>query len=130
MILKKTNNSNYNIKEKTNKEKINTLRLSDSATETIYLIAKEENKTRSDVIRMLLDKSIREYKLKKALDLYEKGEIDFSTGAKVADISVHDFMEELRISGVGLQIPLEMTEYGFNSMVKLFGGKPIKLKKK
>jgi len=125
MVLKKTNNLNYNAKNK-----VNTLRLNDSATESIYLIAKEENKTRSDVIRMLLDKSIKEYKLKKALDLYQRGEIDFSTGAQIADISVHDFMEELRISGVGLQIPLEMTEYGFNNMVKLFGGNPIKLKKK
>ena len=118
---------NYDYKDK---NKVNTLRLSDSATETIYLIAKEENKTRSEVIRMLLDKSIKEYKLKKALDLYESGEIDFSTGAQIADISVHDFMEELRISGVGLQIPDKMIEYGFNSMVKMFGGKSIKLKKK
>ena len=125
MVLKKKNNLNYNAKNK-----VNTLRLNDSATESIYLIAKEENKTRSDVIRMLLDKSIKEYKLKKALDLYQRGEIDFSTGAQIADISVHDFMEELRISGVGLQIPLEMTEYGFNNMVKLFGGKTIQLKKK
>jgi len=101
---------------KKKENKVSTLRLSDNVSKSMHLISKEENLTKSDAIRMLLEKSIKEYYLKKALSLYEKEEIDFSTAAEVAKISVRDFLEELKRSGVGLNIPLEMSEIGFKNL--------------
>lgn len=117
---------NYKFKEKSYDDyenKVNTLRLNNITTKNIYLISKEENLSKSDTIRMLLEKSIKDYKLNKALEFYKKGEVDFSVASEIAGLSVREFLEALKSSGTGLNIPLEMTEYGFNSMIKMFGKK-------
>ena len=116
----------YDLNEK---NKVNTLRLNENITKTISLISKEEKLSKSDTIRMLLEKSIKDYKLNKALDLYKKEEVSFSEAAKIADLSVREFLEVLKNSNVKLNISLEMSEYGYNSMVDLFGGKKVNFKK-
>ncbi len=112
---------------KTKSNNVNTLRLSDNVSKSIYLISKEENLTKSDAIRMLLEKSIKDYYLNKALSLYEKEEVDFSTAAEISKFSVRDFLEELKKSGIGLNVPLEMSELGFKNLIDSL---PVKKNKK
>ena len=106
---------------------VNTLRLSDNVSKSIYLISKEENLTKSDAIRMLLEKSIKDYYLNKALSLYEKEEVDFSTATEISKLSVRDFLEELKKAGICLNVPLEMSDLGFKNLIDSF---PLKKNKK
>lgn len=74
-----------------------------------------------------MSKNINKYYLNKALSLFEKEEVDFSTAAEISKLSVREFLEELKKADMGLNIPLEMSDLGFKSLIDSL---PVKKNKK
>ncbi len=74
-----------------------------------------------------MSKNINKYYLNKALSLYEKEEVDFSTATEISKLSVREFLEELKKAGIGLNVPLEMSDLGFKNLIDSL---PVKKSKK
>jgi len=72
-----------------------TSRVSDGLYEEIEQIAKIENLDKSTVVRRLLNKTIPEWKLEYALNLYQKGEISIGKAAELSSLSIWTILENL-----------------------------------
>jgi predicted HTH domain antitoxin len=109
------NKKNYEF-EKMN---VKTLRLKDSVSATIYEIAKEENMTESEFLRLLIEKGLKEYKLNLAIDAYKKKDVNISGGANLAEITYREFLEVLKEKEIPImEISPESVKYGLESAEK------------
>ena len=54
---------------------------------------------RTSVVRKLLNDSIKRWRLNHALTLYEQGQITKGRAAEMADVSIYDVLDELRLRG-------------------------------
>lgn len=101
------------------KMNVKTLRLKDSVSATIYEIAKEENMTESEFLRLLIEKGLKEYKLNLAIDAYKKKDVNISGGANLAEITYREFLEILKEKEIPImEISPESVKYGLESAEK------------
>jgi len=75
--------------------KSKTVRLSDSAIKSITYIANESKLSESELLRSIIEKSIAEYKLKKAFDAVKNTNASISEGANIAGLSYRKFYEKV-----------------------------------
>ena len=75
------------------------LRLPEGIISDLNWIAQEEQIDRTSVVRKLLNDSIKRWRLNHALTLYEKGQITKGRAAEMADVSIYDVLDELRLRG-------------------------------
>jgi len=87
---------NYKLK------KSKTIRLSDSAITNINYMVNETKISESELLRSIIEKSIAEYRLKKALDAVDSGKIGISGGAKISGLSYRAFYDKMIENGVKL----------------------------
>jgi len=80
--------------------KVITIRIQDDLLKEIDSLAKEMGVDRSDVIRMLLMKSLREEKISRALRMYVNDEVSLERAAEIAGIPLADFIIELIKRGI------------------------------
>lgn len=73
-----------------------TVRLPRELRKEIEEIARIEGKERSEVIRELLIRALREKKLERALELYRKGKITLWRAARISSTSLWEIVEELQ----------------------------------
>ena len=66
--------------------KVVTIRVEDKYFEDLKKIEKEEHTERAEVMRRLLAQAIKEWKIKKALELLREHKITIRKAAKLADI--------------------------------------------
>lgn len=64
-----------------------TARIDDKYFEDLKEIEEDESRDRAEVIRRLLAKAIKDWKMKKALDLLKKHKITIRKAASLADVS-------------------------------------------
>lgn len=72
------------------------IRISKEIMDELERICNEEGMDKGAMIRKFLNESIKNYKIKKALDLYRAGRISLWKAAEMADITYRDALEELR----------------------------------
>jgi len=75
------------------------LRLPEGIISDLNWIAQEEQVDRTSVVRKLLNDSIKRWRLNHALTLYEQGQITKGRAAEMADVSIYDVLDELRLRG-------------------------------
>ena len=80
--------------------KVITIRIQDDLLKEIDSLAKEMGVDRSDLIRMLLMKSLREEKISRALRMYVNDEVSLERAAEIAGIPLADFIIELIKRGI------------------------------
>ena len=59
-------------------------------------IAKEEQTDKSSVVRKLLDKAIKEWKLERAVNMYKGKKITLEKSAEIAEVSVRELINYLK----------------------------------
>ena len=59
-------------------------------------IAKEEQTDKSSVVRKLLDKAIKEWKLERAANMYRGKKVTLEKSAEIAEVSVRELINYLR----------------------------------
>jgi len=90
--------------------KLITTRLPDEFVLELKEISKKENLDTSTVIRRLLAKAIKEWRLGYALEKYSKGEFSFGQAAEFAEVSLWDLPLLLKKHNIPMNYDLEELE--------------------
>ena len=72
------------------------VRLPKEIVEEIERLSKEEGIDKGTLIRKLIAESLREYKIKRALELYREGKVSLWKAAEIAGITYREALEELK----------------------------------
>lgn len=89
------------------------IRVPEELSEELAAIADEEGLDKADVARQMLVRSVRNYRLERAIRRYRDGEITMARAAEDTGLSIYDMMDELSRRGLGPGIhysPEEMRE--------------------
>ncbi len=92
-------------------------RVPSNIVEDIEFIAKVEKLDKSSVIRKLLIEAINEWKKKYALKLYKDGKITLWKAAKIAGLSLWEFMELLASEGINLNYTVDELMEDFKAVL-------------
>ena len=77
------------------------IRIPEGLNDELAAIADEEGLDKADVARQMLVRSVRSYRLERAIRRYRTGQISMSRAAEEAQISLYDMMDELGRQGLG-----------------------------
>jgi len=86
------------------------VRLPKEMVEEIERLSKEEGIDKGTFIRRLIMESLREYKIKRALELYREGKVSLWKAAEIAGITYREALEELRRRNIPFKYDLEDLE--------------------
>ncbi|ADC65075.1 protein of unknown function UPF0175 [Ferroglobus placidus DSM 10642] len=86
------------------------VRLPKEIIEEIERLSKEEGIDKGTLIRKLITESLREYKIKRALELYRDGKVSLWKAAEIAGITYREALEELRKRNIPFKYDLEDLE--------------------
>ena len=86
------------------------VRLPKEIVEEIERLSKEEGIDKGTLIRKLIAESLREYKIKRALELYREGKISLWKAAEIAEITYREALEELKKRNIPFKYDLEDLE--------------------
>ncbi len=87
-----------------------TVRLPKDLRREIEELARVEGKERSEIIRELLIRALKEKKIEKAIELYSRGKVTLWRAAKIAGISLWEIIEELQNRRVEVVYGIEELE--------------------
>jgi predicted HTH domain antitoxin len=82
-------------------------RLPKDRIKLIEEIAQEEKIDKSSILERALEQYIREWALKKALELYRNGKITLSRAAEIADLSIWEIIDILEKRKIIIQYDVE-----------------------
>ena len=87
-----------------------TARLKDELLKEIQKMAREESIDRSSAIQRLLKIGLREYKTKRALNLYREGKVTLWRAAELAGVSLREMMDTIKARDIPYQYDVEALE--------------------
>ena len=90
--------------------KVLTLRLPEDVLEKIDNIARREGKERSEVIREILKIGLRDKFIEDALKAYKEGKVSIWKAAKIAGLSLWEFVEILKDKSIEIQYGIRELE--------------------
>jgi|Deesub1362B_J571_1020462.scaffolds.fasta_scaffold00505_15 predicted HTH domain antitoxin len=90
--------------------KVKTVRLREDRIKEIDKIAKEEGKQSAEVLREIIEKGLREYKIERAIEEYQRGLHSQGAAAEKAGLSVQEFHQELKRRGFTLRMDAKLIE--------------------
>lgn len=74
---------------------------------------------KSSVVRQLLTKSIKEFKIEKALGEYQKGKVSFGKAVDIAGINYWEFIDVCRKNNIQLKFSEEDARFGISKVKEL-----------
>lgn len=86
------------------------VRLPKEIVEEIERLSREEEIDKGMLIRRLIAESLKEYKVKKALELYREGKVSLWKAAEIAGITYREALEELKKRNIPFRYDLEDLE--------------------
>lgn len=89
-----------------------------SSAEKLERIAEEEQVDKSTVIARALHRYIKEWKIEKALTLYQKGKVTLWKAAGIADVSLWEIMDLVRQMKIPVQYTFEDFREDFEAALK------------
>ncbi len=96
--------------------KVITARISEEYFEDLERIEKEEHADRAVVIRKLLAKGIKEWKLKNALELLREHKVTLRRAASIASVSYVEMLDLASKHGIDSGYSLEEMERDFRNL--------------
>ena len=94
------------------------VRLPKEIVEEIEKLSREEGIDKGTLIRKLIAESLREYKIKKALELYREGKVSLWKAAELAGISYREALEELKKRNIPFRYDLKDLEIDISWAMK------------
>nr|MDO8086634.1 UPF0175 family protein [Candidatus Sigynarchaeum springense] len=73
----------------------------------IEVLQKMTHLDKSSLIRQLLRKSIREFRIEEAIKAYVDGKVSFDKASEVAGLNMWDWIDEVHRRGVQMQMSIE-----------------------
>jgi predicted HTH domain antitoxin len=83
------------------------VRVDDGMLRDLELLREDAKADRSEVVRRLLDRAIREAKLKRAMQLLREHKISIGKAAELAGVSLYEIIEAMPRYGVHLGYTVE-----------------------
>lgn len=83
------------------------VRLPKEMVEEIEKLSKEEGMDKGTLIRKLISESLREYKIRKSLEMYRDGKVSLWKAAEIAGITYREALGELRKRNIPFRYGLE-----------------------
>ncbi|MFQ6052524.1 MAG: UPF0175 family protein [Candidatus Hydrothermarchaeota archaeon] len=83
------------------------VRLEEEMLKDIELLMKEYQIDKSEMIRRLLEKALKEAKLEKALELLRKHKISVGKAAKLADVTIYEILDHCKKHEIHIGYSLE-----------------------
>jgi len=62
----------------------------------------------SEVMREIVDRGLKEYKIEKAIEKYQRGLLSQGAAAEEAGLTIQEFHQELKRGGFALRMDLEL----------------------
>ncbi len=93
-----------------------TTRLPEDLVEQLEEVSKAEHAGKSEVLRKMLADGLQQWRVRRALDLYQQGIFSFGQAARFAQVSVWKFPDLLKVRQVHLQFDLEELQQEFRSL--------------
>jgi len=94
------------------------VRLPKEMVEEIEKLSKEEGIDKGTLIRKLIAESLKEYKIKRALELYREGKVSLWKAAEIAGVTYREALEELKKRKIQFKYDLEDLEIDIGWAVK------------
>jgi len=88
--------------------KVKTIRLREDKIEEIEKIAEEDGKQVSEVLREIVDRGLKEYKIERVIERYRRGLLSQGAAAEAAGLTIQEFHQELKKRGFTLRMDLEL----------------------
>jgi len=104
-----------NLKERT---QVMAARFPEPAVKTVEEIAREESVDRSTIMARALEQYIKQWKLEKALKLYQKGKVTMWKAASIAGLSLWEMMDVVKERKIPLQYTYEDFKEDFEAALK------------
>ena len=86
------------------------VRLPREMVREIDRLSREEGIDRDELVRSLLADALREYRIRRALEMYRRGEISLWKAAELAGITYREALEELKRRDIPLRYGREELE--------------------
>ena len=86
------------------------MRFDRALTREFKRIAKEEGRTESEVVRDVVNRGLREYRIEEAMERYQRGELSQGAAAELARVSIGELHTELARRGLALKMNHERLE--------------------
>ncbi len=86
------------------------VRLPEDVIQEIEKMSREEGIEKGTLIRKLLTESLREYRIKKAMEMYREGKTSLWKAAEIAGITYREALEELKKRSIPFRYDLEDLE--------------------
>lgn len=93
------------------------VRIDKSELKEINEISKLEKKTKSSVLREVLEKGIKEKKLEMALEKFRKNEISIGKAARIAEMPLTQFMDVLVEKKIDFHYGIKELEEDFEGLI-------------
>jgi len=90
--------------------KVVTLRIPQDVLEKVEEIAKREDREKSEVMREIIKIGLKDKLLENAVKMYAEGKVSMWKAAKMADVSLWEFIEILKKKGIELQYGIRELE--------------------
>ena len=84
------------------------IRLREDKIKEIERIAEEEGKLVSEVLREIVEKGLREYKIERVIEKYQRGLLSQGAAAEEAGLTVQEFHQELKKRGYTFRMDVEL----------------------
>ncbi|AEA46247.1 UPF0175 family protein [Archaeoglobus veneficus] len=86
------------------------VRLPKELLDELEKISREEGIDKGAIIRKLLTESLREYRVKKAMEMYREGKVSLWKAAEIAGITYREALEQLRLRNIPFRYDIEDLE--------------------
>ncbi|HIE14937.1 TPA: hypothetical protein EYP70_06660 [Candidatus Bathyarchaeota archaeon] len=90
--------------------KVKTIRLREDRIREIEKMAEQEGKQVSEILREIVERGFREYKIERAIEKYQRGLLSQGAAAEEAGLTIQEFHQELRKRGFTLRIDADLVE--------------------
>ncbi len=94
------------------------VRLPKDLLDELEKISKEEGLDRGAIIRRFLTGSLKEYRVKKAMEMYREGKVSLWKAAEMAGISYREALEQLKLRNIPFRYDVEDLEADINWATK------------
>jgi predicted HTH domain antitoxin len=95
-----------------------TARVPEELFRDIVEIERQEKAERAEVIRKLLDRAVREWKLKRSLEMLREGKTTFRTAAKMAGLTYVEMLDEVERAGIPIRYSMAELQADLSELKK------------
>lgn len=102
------------------------IRLDEDEAKLLETLAKVEHISEASLMKRFIAEGLKNYRLKKAIEMYVNKEADLTAAARIAGVSVRRLMTELEKREIPIYTSPEMFRAGLKALAEAFGERTLR----